>query len=673
MNCSLIRISTLFAIALTLAACGGGSSNSGSGNSGTDSSPQITLLGKNGMTIVVGGSFTDPGAAATDAEDGDLAASIITTSDLDTATVGNYTITYSVTDSANNTSAVVRNVYVVDAGSSTIPLVSGCALDRAGALAAAASSNPYSYNGTINMGPNLTPVVYWEAAFPFVDLRRQSDRSTRDLGSWWVKYTTIADSGATLDANGNVVSLSAGEVDKILISSADCVYGGDYVVLWDPTKSPSVRLTTSGGVGTLTLKTDDAVNGRRVYTWDIPTDLLPTDYQSAGLWVAIDAPITGDVDYHVLLPGTETDYLAGNLFNPHFLEDLQGSKVLRFMNWLGTNESTVVDVADLPNTNTHTWAASAVGGGGVPYGVTMQLTKAVNVPVAWINVPIQATDATITEIARQVYAQWQPGITVYVELSNEVWNTIFSDTTYATDQGAILFPTLTGRHAMSTWLAQRSIEMKNIFKTEFGVDAAAVKLVIAGQLFSSSYVHPTDPDLCYLNCRLSNQYNDIANEIDVYAVAPYVPGKLQGATYADANDVANWTDAQFFTHLNADPDSTNQGDVESVVLQILEKKNLIATLTGRTDIEYTAYEFGQHLTAGHAPDSDLDIRYKAFQSTPEMGTLYYNLIQGMIDGGMTLSASFNLHGRHNRGGYWGDKQGIAGSIVPRKQAVDAAK
>jgi hypothetical protein len=291
----------------------------------------------------------------------------------------------------------------------------------------------------------------------------------------------------------------------------------------------------------------------------------------------------------------------------------------------------------------------------------------------WINVPIQATDATITEIARQVYAQWQPGITVYVELSNEVWNTIFSDTTYATDQGAILFPTLTGRHAMSTWLAQRSIEMKNIFKTEFGVDAAAVKLVIAGQLFSSSYVHPTDPDLCYLNCRLSNQYNDIANEIDVYAVAPYVPGKLQGATYADANDVANWTDAQFFTHLNADPDSTNQGDVESVVLQILEKKNLIATLTGRTDIEYTAYEFGQHLTAGHAPDSDLDIRYKAFQSTPEMGTLYYNLIQGMIDGGMTLSASFNLHGRHNRGGYWGDKQGIAGSIVPRKQAVDAAK
>ena len=103
-----------------------------------------------------------------------------------------------------------------------------------------------------------------------------------------------------------------------------------------------------------------------------------------------------------------------------------------------------------------------------------------------------------------------------------------------------------------------------------------------------------------------------------------------------------------------------------------DNKAKIATLTGRTDIEFAVYEFGQHISSFHAPNSLLDERYKAFQSTAEMGALYHDLIQVMITAGVTTAAHFNLHYEHVVGYYWGSKQGISSATSPRHQAVEAA-
>ena len=48
--------------------------------------PVITLLGDNPMTIEVGSTFTDPGATASDAGDGDLTSSIVVSGSVDTST-----------------------------------------------------------------------------------------------------------------------------------------------------------------------------------------------------------------------------------------------------------------------------------------------------------------------------------------------------------------------------------------------------------------------------------------------------------------------------------------------------------------------------------------------------------------------------------------------------------
>ena len=65
--------------------------------------PIITLLGDTTINILVGGEFTDPGATATDDEDGDLTANIVVGGDtVDVNTVGTYVITYNVSDAAGN-------------------------------------------------------------------------------------------------------------------------------------------------------------------------------------------------------------------------------------------------------------------------------------------------------------------------------------------------------------------------------------------------------------------------------------------------------------------------------------------------------------------------------------------------------------------------------------------
>ena len=541
-----------------------------------------------------------------------------------------------------------------------LPSVAGCAADRDAAIDT--SINPYSYTGTLKMGHNLGAFAYWESSYPFIDLRRQSDTFPRDLGAW-----NISGGTATLDANRNIISLPTGSASKGLIGDSMCLYGGDYVVLWNQANAPEVSLIHNG-LGTLTLITDDADNGRRVYHLTLPSDMTAEQYKSSNVQVSIDAPIIGNVDYHVLLPGTEVLHNAGGLFNPDFVEDLSGAKMLRFMDWFATNNSDKTSIADLPSMDWDSWADDQ----GVPYAVAMKLVKEANVPIAWLTIPHQVTAETLAEIARQVYAEWQPGIEVYVEFSNEVWNSGFQQTGYAITQGSIMYPSLDGLNAQSTWLAQKSIEVKQAFALAFGADAGAIKLVVAGHIQTNSYVDTSNLDFCYENCRIANSYNDIANQIDLYAIAPYLAGSLQGPTYAADNDVVNWTDEQFYNHLNADSDSTVTTDLESIISQLADNKSRLETLTGRTDVELSVYEFGQHMSSAHNPYTALDARYGEFQSTAEMGTLYHDLIQAMITAGVASAAQFNLHYEHTVGYYWGSKQGIAGEASPRHQAVEAA-
>jgi len=91
-----------------------------------DSNPEISLSGSSVMYINKGSIYYEPGYSASDNCDGDITDNVTVTGNVDSNIIGEHTITYSVTDSSNNTSEVQRKVIV---------------------------RNPYLYNdGTANSG-----------------------------------------------------------------------------------------------------------------------------------------------------------------------------------------------------------------------------------------------------------------------------------------------------------------------------------------------------------------------------------------------------------------------------------------------------------------------------------------------------------------------------------------
>jgi hypothetical protein len=74
--------------------------------------PVVTVTGANPMTVECHTPFVDSGATASDACDGSL--SVVATGSVDANVPGSYTVTYTATDAAGNSSSATRTVNVVD-------------------------------------------------------------------------------------------------------------------------------------------------------------------------------------------------------------------------------------------------------------------------------------------------------------------------------------------------------------------------------------------------------------------------------------------------------------------------------------------------------------------------------------------------------------------------------
>lgn len=106
----LSKLLVLSISALTLNACGGGSNSAERIEDITP--PTITLKGTNPLYIPLDTPFVDPGATATDNQDGDISEHIIETNNVIENNAACYSQQYSITDSSGNSSNVERIVFV---------------------------------------------------------------------------------------------------------------------------------------------------------------------------------------------------------------------------------------------------------------------------------------------------------------------------------------------------------------------------------------------------------------------------------------------------------------------------------------------------------------------------------------------------------------------------------
>ncbi len=173
--------------------------------------PVITLIGSAYITVAQGSGYSDPGATATDKEDGNVTANISVTGNVETATVGTYILTYNVMDSDGNEAvAVIRTVNVTDQtkpvltlnGTSPMTIAYGSVFTDPGAMA------------TDNVDVNLTAAIVVTGS---VDVNT--------IGSYTLTYTVQDAAGNQADAVTRIVNVVKATA-AITISDLSVYYNG---------------------------------------------------------------------------------------------------------------------------------------------------------------------------------------------------------------------------------------------------------------------------------------------------------------------------------------------------------------------------------------------------------------------------------------------------------------
>ena len=222
---------------------------------------------------------------------------------------------------------------------------------------------------------------------------------------------------------------------------------------------------------------------------------------NSGIGITIassSAPPNHVRDIAVVHANDLADYLAGESFTSLFkLSVSEVGSVIRFMDPFATNTSEHIDWAGRSTPTLYTQnSASGASVGSSTKGMCIELAVELCNKTGcdmWLNVPHRATDDYCTQLFAYVAANLSASRVCWVELSNEVWNSLFDRA--AGDAG----PTDNGQYTYFVTLAnslglggannsekrqraykRRAIEVFALAVTAFG-GTSRLRRVLAGQ------------------------------------------------------------------------------------------------------------------------------------------------------------------------------------------------
>ena len=506
------------------------------------------------------------------------------------------------------------------------------------------------FNAQSAMGMNLSAVNYYASERPFINSFVTSGGwITHSDGTW----DTDEEKYLKLDANGWPITLQSVKPSPQRFNSLGVVFlqgmpntangqypAGNYIVLYD-------------GEGTLSYGFD-AVLIRRSPGRDV-INVTPSINGIDLRIVATDPAHSGNYlrNIRVVAAADEPAAKAGQIFNPAFLELIKNFRALRFMDWFQTNNSKITSWSDRAVPAQAFYGTSK----GVPIEIALRLANTVSAD-AWMNIPIMADDDYIRQMASLVHSQLGSTQKIYVELSNEVWNSEFRQAKYATSLGQALWALRPsgpdGFEYNRQWFGMRTAQMCDIWKSVWHSDPRLVCVLAAQAAWSLSATEA-------LKCSYWTQGAPCSSHgIDAVAVAPYMGGAVPAA----------WT-LQF------------DGGLE-ILFQSLYKQNDPAIPAGGFlaqdsawvkdyvkdltpyKLPLLAYEGGQ--TFANGTTDALNDLYMAANRDPRMGQAYAKYFQQWKADGGQLFMYFNDVGVESKYGSWGAIESIMQSTTPLKDA-----
>ena len=273
------------------------------------------------------------------------------------------------------------------------------------------------------------------------------------------------------------------------------------------------------------------------------------------------------------------------LFNPAFLADTRPFRIVRFMNWMRTNNAPRRLWTERPTAN----ALSQAGEKGVALEHMVALCTELSCD-PWFTLPMDTDADYYRQFAIYVRDHLPRDRKVYVELSNEVWNTAFEQGKQATLRGLALYSGVSKSQANDFYYADRVRAMMAIWSEVFAGQQNRLVRVYASQA---------------ANARRAEQglsHNETWRSVDALAVAPYIFGFIQEFPGSGSERV----DAVF-------------AKAPALLDQAIGWAVANKAVATRYKLGFMTYEGGQHFF-GYTPDAKADLN--AMQRDSRMCTLY---------------------------------------------------
>jgi hypothetical protein len=460
------------------------------------------------------------------------------------------------------------------------------------------------------LGMNLNGPADWNSELPLVDVFRLSRRwISQKQGAAWGQGPQL-----DLDKHGWVTQLQQGCWAETLMCTIEGGHypAGAYTVLYE-------------GQGEVTIG-----NAVRAVSQQPGRMVAEVDPSRGAIFLQIRQ--TDPEDYvrnmRVIMPGFEATYQA-EPFHPVFLKRWQGVACFRFMDWMHTNGSKIQTWEDRPKPEDATFTVH-----GMSLELMIDLCNRQQAD-AWFCMPHLATDDYVRQFAKQVKSQLDPNLSVYVEYSNEVWNSQFAQTRYSWEQAKILGLGDPARpwEGGGMFYAQRSVEMFKIWEAVFGGVERLVR-VLAWQSGNTWWME-----------KIILPHKEAHKQADALAIAPYMGFSVRPAGEGiTADQVATWSVDRALDHMaqNVLPKS----------IQAMQATKATADTYGLTLI---AYEGGQHMVgvAGGENNEAMTRLFHEANAHARMGTLYDAYYQAWTEAGGGLHCAFSSVGRWSKWGSWG--------------------
>ncbi|MCC6753967.1 MAG: T9SS type A sorting domain-containing protein [Saprospiraceae bacterium] len=333
-------------------------------------------------------------------------------------------------------------------------------------------------------------------------------------------------------------------------------------------------------------------------------------------------------------------------FTTEFLRFLDDFECLRFMDWLRTNFSPVSQWGERSAATHYTQASSK----GVAWEYVVELCNETQKDL-WINIPHKAGDEYILQLAKLLQNLLNPALKIYLEYSNEVWNSAFSQHREAASLAASLGFSGTEWERAWKYTAKRSADIFHLFNAVFTDDSRLVHLIPtqAGNAWVSNQL------LSFFADSLYNPHGSVAHAL---TIAPYFGGGVADEIVSRGL-VASITPQEIVDRMKQ--------SLANSYMSMLENK-AVALKFG---LDLNVYEGGQHLvaTGANVNIDALTEKLNAANHHPDLQEAYCQYFDHWYENHGGLFMHFSSHGRYSKWGSWGIKETMVDSLNPKYLAL----